>query len=65
MVGLVWVAPEAPRTGLFDDPDTEDGAYVGAWLPPARTTVSAGMVADNFLDVAHFPFVHAGDVRRR
>ena len=32
--GLVWVAPEPPRTGLFDDPDTDDGAYVGAWLPP-------------------------------
>jgi phenylpropionate dioxygenase-like ring-hydroxylating dioxygenase large terminal subunit len=58
--GLVWVAPAAPHAELFDDPDAEDAAYVGAWLPPARTTVSAGIVADNFLDVAHFPFVHAG-----
>jgi phenylpropionate dioxygenase-like ring-hydroxylating dioxygenase large terminal subunit len=33
---------------------------VGAWLPPARTGAPAGFVADNFLDVAHFPFVHAG-----
>ncbi|MEV4514513.1 Rieske 2Fe-2S domain-containing protein [Dactylosporangium sp. NPDC049525] len=57
--GLVWVTPEPPLVALFDDPDTEDAAYVGAWLPPARTNVSAGIVADNFLDVAHFPFVHA------
>jgi phenylpropionate dioxygenase-like ring-hydroxylating dioxygenase large terminal subunit len=57
--GLVWLAPLEPLTGLFDDPDKEDAEYVGAWLPPARTGVSAGIVADNFLDVAHFPFVHA------
>jgi phenylpropionate dioxygenase-like ring-hydroxylating dioxygenase large terminal subunit len=58
--GLVWLAPEPPLTELFDDPDADDAAYVGAWLPPARTTVNAGFVADNFLDVAHFPFVHTG-----
>jgi phenylpropionate dioxygenase-like ring-hydroxylating dioxygenase large terminal subunit len=58
--GVVWLAPEPARTGLFEEPDAEDAAYVGAWLPPARTTVNAGFVADNFLDVAHFPFVHIG-----
>ena len=58
--GLVWLAPEEPRTDLFPDPDAEDAAYLGAWLPPARTPAAAGVVADNFLDVAHFPFVHAG-----
>jgi phenylpropionate dioxygenase-like ring-hydroxylating dioxygenase large terminal subunit len=57
--GLIWIAPEPPRTELFTDPDADDAAYVGAWLPPARTPASAGVVADNFLDVAHFPFVHA------
>jgi phenylpropionate dioxygenase-like ring-hydroxylating dioxygenase large terminal subunit len=58
--GVIWMAPEEPLTGLFPDPDADDAAYVGAWLPPVRTPVSAGVVADNFLDVAHFPFVHAG-----
>ncbi len=58
--GLVWLAPQTPLTGLFTDPDAEDASFVGGWLPPARTSVSAGVVADNFLDVAHFPFVHAG-----
>ncbi|MDQ3714794.1 MAG: aromatic ring-hydroxylating dioxygenase subunit alpha [Actinomycetota bacterium] len=57
--GLVWLAPEEPLDDLFDEPDLEDRDYVGAWLPPARTNVSVGHVADNFLDVAHFPFVHA------
>jgi len=58
--GLLWLAPEEPVTGLFDDPDQDDRDHVGAWLPPARSTAAAGVVADNFLDVAHFPFVHAG-----
>jgi len=58
--GLVWIAPEEPLVDLFDDPDAEDRDFVGAWLPPSTTNASAAFVADNFLDVAHFPFVHAG-----
>jgi phenylpropionate dioxygenase-like ring-hydroxylating dioxygenase large terminal subunit len=57
--GLLWLAPQEPLTDLFADPDEDDRNYVGAWLPPVRTPASAGVVADNFLDVAHFPFVHA------
>jgi phenylpropionate dioxygenase-like ring-hydroxylating dioxygenase large terminal subunit len=57
--GLLWMAPEQPLIDLFPDPDEDDRNYVGAWLPPVRTPASAGVVADNFLDVAHFPFVHA------
>jgi phenylpropionate dioxygenase-like ring-hydroxylating dioxygenase large terminal subunit len=58
--GLIWLAPEPPQTDLFPDPDPDDAAYTGAWLPPVRTPASAAVVADNFLDVAHFPFVHKG-----
>jgi phenylpropionate dioxygenase-like ring-hydroxylating dioxygenase large terminal subunit len=58
--GLVWIAPEEPLVDLFDEPDAEDRDFVGAWLPPSVTNASAAFVADNFLDVAHFPFVHAG-----
>jgi phenylpropionate dioxygenase-like ring-hydroxylating dioxygenase large terminal subunit len=57
--GLLWLAPEEPLTDLFPDPDDDDRNYVGGWLPPVRTPAPAGVVADNFLDVAHFPFVHA------
>jgi phenylpropionate dioxygenase-like ring-hydroxylating dioxygenase large terminal subunit len=58
--GLVWLAPERPQVDLFDDPDEEDASFVGEWLQPLRTPVAAGLTADNFLDVAHFPYVHAG-----
>jgi phenylpropionate dioxygenase-like ring-hydroxylating dioxygenase large terminal subunit len=58
--GLIWLAPDEPEVDLFTDPDTEDATFVGAWLPAVRTPACAGVVADNFLDVAHFPFVHAG-----
>jgi phenylpropionate dioxygenase-like ring-hydroxylating dioxygenase large terminal subunit len=58
--GLVWIAPEEPLVDLFEEPDAEDRDFVGAWLPPSVTNASAAFVADNFLDVAHFPFVHAG-----
>lgn len=57
--GMLWLAPEDPLVDLFDDPDEDDRDFFGAWLPPVRTPASAGVVADNFLDVAHFPFVHA------
>jgi len=57
--GLLWLAPAEPLTDLFTDPDSDDRRHVGAWLPPVRTPASAGVVADNFLDTAHFPFVHA------
>ena len=33
---------------------------LGPSSPPVSTRASAGLLADNFLDVAHFPFVHAG-----
>ena len=58
--GSVWIAPLEPYTQIFEDPDDEDLTYVGAWLPPVVTNAPAGLVADNFLDVAHFPFVHKG-----
>lgn len=58
--GSVWIAPLEPFAPIFEDPDVEDANYVGAWLPPVVTNAPAGLVADNFLDVAHFPFVHVG-----
>ena len=58
--GLVWVAPRAPLGDLLVSADDGDPDFVGAWLPPERSTSAAGVLAENFLDVAHFPFVHAG-----
>lgn len=56
--GIVWLSPQPPTVDLFDDPDEEDRDFVGGWLEPARTPAAAGFTADNFLDVAHFPFIH-------
>lgn len=58
--GLVWLAPEEPVTPRLGVPEDGDPRYPGDWLTPARTTSPAGLMADNFLDVAHFPFVHTG-----
>ena len=48
--------------GLAELPDVAeayDPAFMAGDLPVIRAHASAGMLADNFLDMAHFPFVHA------
>ena len=57
--GVVWVAPAEPRDELFDVPEATDPRFTAAWLPPVRSVGPAGLLADNVLEVAHFPFVHA------
>jgi len=57
---MLFVAPEEPLTpqpcvAVAADPSFERGD-----LPVIETSASAGLLADNFLDVAHFPFIHAG-----
>lgn len=58
--GLVWLClVDEPLDDLLDD-----GAYVDPindtfFAGPFTTRVSAGILADNFLDAAHFPFLHA------
>ena len=58
--GVVFVAPEPPRAPLLEVPDDVDPLYAQGWLVPERSGSAAGVLAENFLDVAHFPFVHAG-----
>jgi phenylpropionate dioxygenase-like ring-hydroxylating dioxygenase large terminal subunit len=57
--GVIWLAPAEPQHDLLDVPETTDPRFTTAWLLPARSISPAGPLADNFLDVAHFPFVHA------
>jgi phenylpropionate dioxygenase-like ring-hydroxylating dioxygenase large terminal subunit len=57
--GAIWLAPAEPRERPLEVPEDADPRFVAAWLPPARSGSPAGPLADNFLDVAHFPFVHA------
>jgi vanillate O-demethylase monooxygenase subunit len=58
--GMVFLAPEDPITPLGRVHEADDPSFVAAELPTLPARASAGLLADNFLDVAHFPFVHAG-----
>jgi phenylpropionate dioxygenase-like ring-hydroxylating dioxygenase large terminal subunit len=69
--GMVFLRPSAPDPdapgadaleALADVPDVveaHDPAFMPGDLPVMRASASAGLLADNFLDMAHFPFVHA------
>ena len=58
--GIVFLAPEPPLAPLGTIPEADDEAFMEGLLPTLRARGSAGLLADNFLDIAHFPFVHAG-----
>jgi vanillate O-demethylase monooxygenase subunit len=63
--GLVWLAPEPPRAPI---PDLHPGVPLGGdgvasvFLPVLRVEANAAILVDNFLDEAHFPFVHAATI---
>jgi phenylpropionate dioxygenase-like ring-hydroxylating dioxygenase large terminal subunit len=63
--GLVWVSPgenpaELPRISQEDDP-----AFRRINNPVDVWRVSATRMTDNFLDIAHFPWVHSGTFGNR
>lgn len=60
--GMVWLAPAEPRDVGLEVPEADDPRFVAAWLPSSTTSAPAGLLADNFLDAAHFPFVHAATI---
>lgn len=55
--GLVWLAVYDPGTAPPVLPEMEDAAYATGTVS-RRTTVSAGVLVDNFLDVSHFSYLH-------
>ncbi len=58
-LGLCWVAPLAPRAPLPVVPDDADTSFVRVPSPPRVWRTGAGLMADNFIDLGHLPFVHA------
>ena len=55
--------PEPPLTELLDLPmPPMPTASCTAQLEPIPARVGAGLMIDNFLDMAHFPFVHAATI---
>jgi vanillate O-demethylase monooxygenase subunit len=60
--GLVFLAPEAPLTPLPWIEEAESGDFETVELAPKEAPVGAGQSADNFLDFAHFPYVHQATI---
>ena len=58
--GLVWLAPEQPLAPFPAFPEWEAYGVDRARSKVVRTPTCAASLLDNFLDAAHFPFVHAG-----
>jgi vanillate O-demethylase monooxygenase subunit len=57
--GLVWLAPLEPLAPLPAFPEFGTPGFDLTSSTIVRTPVSAAQLVDNFLDAAHFPFVHA------
>ena len=57
-LGLIWIAPQTPLAPLPQLPGWNERGYVNANCETVRTPVSAVQLIDNFMDAAHFPFVH-------
>ena len=57
--GLVFLAPERPHAPLPEFTSWTDDTFLRAVCETRRTPVSAAQLIDNFMDAAHFPFVHA------
>jgi vanillate O-demethylase monooxygenase subunit len=57
--GLVWLAPQSPLSALPDFPEWDAKAMDRARSQIIRTPAGAAQLVDNFLDAAHFPYVHA------
>lgn len=60
--GMVFLAPEPPLTELVDVPEADDPSFSHGELEPIRARVGAGLMIDNFCDMAHFPFLHAATI---
>lgn len=56
--GLIWLAPEPAVSDPHPFPEWEDPAFSVARSEIVRTNAGAALLVDNFLDAAHFPFVH-------
>lgn len=60
--GLLWAALDEPIAPLPEIAGWGDDAYGLVRLPPQEWRAGAAQIADNFLDVAHFPFTHTATI---
>jgi phenylpropionate dioxygenase-like ring-hydroxylating dioxygenase large terminal subunit len=57
--GLVWVCLGTPLRGVPDFPEWADSSYRKISAGPYLFRAYAPRVMENFLDIGHYPFVHA------
>lgn len=60
--GLVWLCPGTPTGEPPDIPQDRDPSFRRVTAGIETWQVSATRMVDNFCDVAHFPYVHAGTI---
>jgi vanillate O-demethylase monooxygenase subunit len=60
LYGLIWVCLGEPRTPIPEFPEFGDPSYRMTLYPPVRWKCSAARQTENFIDQAHFPWVHDG-----
>jgi phenylpropionate dioxygenase-like ring-hydroxylating dioxygenase large terminal subunit len=58
--GLVWVCAGEPRGDVLPFPEYGDGHLRKVVCGPYTVETSGPRIVENFLDMAHFPFVHSG-----
>lgn len=58
--GLVWVCLDEPVAGIPEMPAEDDASYRRINSGVEVWNTSATRMADNFMDISHFPYVHTG-----
>ncbi len=58
--GMVWVCLGEPTYEIAPFPEWQDESYRKLFCGPYRFKASGPRAVENFLDIAHFPFVHEG-----
>ncbi len=58
--GLIWLCPGKPLKPLFELEEELDPSFRRINTEVQKWEVAATRMVDNFLDITHFPYVHAG-----
>lgn len=58
--GLIWVCVGNPNRAIPPFPEYDDANLRKLVCGPYEVVTSGPRIVENFLDMAHFPFVHAG-----
>jgi len=63
--GLIWASLGEPKKDVPEFEEWKDGAFRKVACGPYRYRASGPRAVENFLDVAHLPFVHEGILGER